>query len=63
MGAAMMADAGDGETPLVPYAVADCCQAVAAGGRPDPLPFLCQLLLQLFSIPLDPAVSVCASPR
>ncbi|KAK9863281.1 hypothetical protein WJX84_001780 [Apatococcus fuscideae] len=63
MGAALVADAGDGETPLVPNAVADCCQAAAAAGRPDTIQALCQLLLQLLTLPLNPAASPCASPR
>ena len=63
MGAALVADAGDGETPLVPNAVADCCQAAAAASRPDPIQALCQLLLQILMLPLNPAALPCASPR
>ena len=63
MGAALLADSAEGETPLVPDVVADCCEDSDAAGQPDPVLILCQQLLQVFRLPLDQSISALASPR
>lgn len=60
---AVLADAGDGETPLVPVAVADACAAAAAAGQEDPAAALARRLLALGAVCQQHAGEAVISPR
>lgn len=63
MCAYVLADAGDGETPLVPIAIADACSAASAAGQEDPCVGLAQRLLSLGAICQQHAGKPVISPR
>jgi len=59
----VLADAGDGETPLIPIAVAEACVAAASSGQEDPGVALAQRLLALGAVCHQHAGQAVISPR
>lgn len=63
MAAHLLADSGEGETPLVPLAVAAAAAAADAQGGPDNIEQLSHALLGVAGLCLDEAARPVASPR
>ncbi len=61
MAGALLADAGEGETPLSPLPLAAAARAAAPGG--DPLVALSHELLAILTMALDPAARPALSSR
>lgn len=59
----VLADAGDGETPLIPISVAEACVAAASTGQEDPAVALAQRLLALGAVCHQHAGQAVISPR
>jgi hypothetical protein len=59
----VLADSGEGETPLIPLEVAAACAAAAAAGQPDPAVALAQRLLSLGRACVEAAGHPVISPR
>ena len=63
MGAHVVADSGEGETPLPPTAVSSASVAAATSGRQDPLEALSHCLLAVAGLCIDQKLQSAASPR
>ena len=59
----VLADSADGETPMLPLALAAAATEAAATRRPDPAEGLSRALLETLALALDPAARPVISPR
>lgn len=63
MGGHVLADGGEGETPLVPVPISHACDEAAAAGVSDSVQPLSNALLGVLNLALDPAARPVISPR
>ena len=63
MSAHLIADPGEGETPLPPLTVADAAARGGEEGQPDPLAALSFALVDIAALCADPAAVSVLSPR
>lgn len=63
MAAHLIADPGEGETPLPPLTIAAAASQACQAGQQDPLAALSWALLDVASLCADPATTSIVSPR